>query len=161
MMSDRGLKVLILKYKELRRGNDYLEIYDSIVNSNKKWLYGNLGRLFKRFRLISFDNLAIEQLDVKRFLTDEEQEEFYQEDDVTSAFYIDAINQKFSQSSTAPFDKKYNIGDLTTDEMFKKITSEYLEEKNYERKNQRNCVKGYGTKFNRNNFHDSNTAGYI
>lgn len=48
------------------------EIYDSIVNSNKKWLYGNLGRLFKRFRLISFDNLAIEQLDVKRFLTDEE-----------------------------------------------------------------------------------------
>lgn len=72
MMSDRGLKVLILKYKELRRGNDYLEIYDSIVNSNKKWLYGNLGRLFKRFRLISFDNLAIEQLDVKRFLTDEE-----------------------------------------------------------------------------------------
>ena len=134
MMADRNLKVLILGYKELRRGNDYLETYDSIVNSNKKWLYDNLERLFKSFRLISFDNLAIEQLDVKRFLTDEEWEEFYQGDDGTSTFYIDAINQKFSQSSTAPFDKRYDIGDLTMDEMFKKITSEYSKEKNYEKR---------------------------
>lgn len=134
MMADRGLKVLVLGYKELRRGNDYLETYDSIVNSNKKWLYDNLGSFFKRFRLISFDNLAIEQLNVKRFLTDEEWEEFYQGDDGTSTFYIDAINQKFSQSSTAPFDKRYNIGDLTMDEMFEEITSEYSKEKNFEKR---------------------------
>jgi putative Fe-S oxidoreductase len=131
MMAGRSLKVLILGYKELRRGNEYIATHDEIVANNKKWLYDNLGSLFKKFRLISFDNLAIEQLDVKRFLTDEEWEEFYQGDDGTSTFYIDAINQKFSQSSTAPFDKRYDIGKLGMDEMFKIITDEYLEEKNY------------------------------
>lgn len=131
MMAGRSLKVLILGYKELRRGNDYIAAHDEIVANSKKWLYDNLGNLFKKFRLISFDNLAIEQLDVKRFLTDEEWEEFYQGDDGTSTFYIDAINQKFSQSSTAPFEKRYDIGELGMDEMFKIITDEYLEEKNY------------------------------
>ena len=130
-MAGRSLKVLILGYKELRRGNEYIATHDEIVANNKKWLYDNLGSLFKKFMLISFDNLAIEQLDVKRFLTDEEWEEFYQGDDGTSTFYIDAINQKFAQSSTAPFEKRYDIGELGMDEMFKIITDEYLEEKNY------------------------------
>ena len=129
MMADKNLKVLILGYKELRRGNDYLSTYDKIINKNKKWLYDNLSELLKKFKLISFDNLAIEQLEVKRLLSNEKWEEFYQGDDGTSTFYIDAINQKFARSSTADFEKRYDIRDLTMDEMFKKITSEYLEEK--------------------------------
>ena len=98
MMADRNLKVLILGYKELRRGNEYIATHDEIVVSNKKWLYNNLEKLLKRFKLISFDNLAIEQLCVKRLLSDEEWESFYQGDDGTSTFYIDAIEQKFAQS---------------------------------------------------------------
>ena len=129
MMAGKNLKVLILGYKELRRGNEYIAAHDEIVANNKKWLYDNLEKLLKRFKLISFDNLAIEQLNVKRFLSDEEWESFYQGDDGTSTFYIDAINQKFAQSSTAPFEKRYDIGDLTMDEMFKIITDEYRKEK--------------------------------
>lgn len=128
-MADNNLKVLILGYKELRRGNDYLSVYDKAVKENQKWLFDNLGNLFKKFKLISFDNLAIEQLEVKRFLSDEEWEEFYQGDDGTSTFYIDAINQKFARSSTAAFDKRYEIGNFSMDEMFKKITDEYKKEK--------------------------------
>lgn len=131
MMAGRSLKVLILGYKELRRGNEYIATHDEIVANNKEWLYDNLGSLFKKFRLISFDNLAIEQLCVKRLLSDEEWESFYQGDDGTSTFYIDAIEQKFAQSSTAPFEKRYDIGELGIDEMFKIITDEYLKEKNY------------------------------
>ena len=131
MMADRSLKVLILGYKELRRGNEYIAAHDEIVAGNKKWLYSNLEKLIERFKLISFDNLAIEQLQVRRFLSDKEWEEFYQGDDGTSTFYIDTINQKFAQSSTAPFEKRYDIGNLKMDEMFEKITSEYLKEKNY------------------------------
>ena len=131
MMAGKNLKVLILGYKELRRGNEYIAAHDEIVASNKKWLYNNLEKLLKRFKLISFDNLAIEQLNVKRLLSDAKWEEFYQGDDGTSTFYIDAINQKFAQSSTAPFEKRYDIGDLTMDEMFKIITDEYLKEKNH------------------------------
>lgn len=129
MMADRNLKVLILGYKELRRGNEYIAAHDEIVSSNKKWLYNNLEKLLKRFKLISFDNLAIEQLQVRRLLSDEEWEEFYQGDDGTSTFYIDAINQKFAQSSTAPFEKRYDIGDLTMDEMFERISNEYKKKK--------------------------------
>lgn len=129
MMADRNLKVLILGYKELRRGNEYIATHDEIVVSNKKWLYNNLEKLLKRFKLISFDNLAIEQLCVKRLLSDEEWESFYQGDDGTSTFYIDAIEQKFAQSSTAPFKKRYDIGELGIDEMFKIITDEYRKEK--------------------------------
>ena len=129
MMVDKNLKVLILGYKELRRGNDYLSIYDKNVNKNKKWLYDNLSELLKKFKLISFDNLAIEQLNVKRLLSDEEWESFYQGDDGTSTFYIDAINQKFARSSTAAFDKRYPIDNLSMDEMFKIITDEYRKEK--------------------------------
>lgn len=129
MMADKGLKVLVLGYKELRRGNEYITAHDEIVASNKKWLYNNLKKLLKRFKLISFDNLAIEQLCVKRLLSDEEWESFYQGDDGTSTFYIDAIEQKFSQSSTAPFEKRYDIGELGMDEMFKIITDEYRKEK--------------------------------
>lgn len=129
MMADRNLKVLILGYKELRRGNEYIAAHDEIVANNKKWLYNNLEKLLKRFKLISFDNLAIEQLNVKRLLSDEEWESFYQGDDGTSTFYIDAIEQKFAQSSTAAFEKRYDIGDLEMDEMFKIITDEYRKEK--------------------------------
>lgn len=129
MMADRGLKILILGYKELRRGNDYLSVYDKTVKENQKWLFDNLGNLFKKFKLISFDNLAIEQLEVKRFLSDEEWEEFYQGDDGTSTFYIDAINQKFARSSTEAFDKRYEIGNFSMDDMFKIITDEYKKEK--------------------------------
>ena len=124
-MANSNLKVLILGYKELRRGNEYIVTHDEIVGNNKKWLYDNLENLFKKFRLISFDNLAIEQLEVKRFLSDEKWEEFYQGDDGTSTFYIDAINQKFACSSTAAFDKRYEIGNFSMDDMFKIITDEY------------------------------------
>lgn len=128
-MANNNLKVLILGYKELRRGNDYLSVYDKAVKENQKWLFDNLENLFKKFKLISFDNLAIEQLEVKRFLSDEEWEEFYQGDDGTSTFYIDAINQKFARSSTAAFDKRYEIGNFSMDDMFKIITDEYKKEK--------------------------------
>ena len=131
MMVDRNLKVLILGYKELRRGNEYIAAHNKIVTDNKKWLYDNLSELLKKFKLISFDNLAIEQLNVKRLLSDEEWEKFYQGDDGTSTFYIDAINQKFARSSTAAFDKRYPIDNLSMDEMFKIITEEYLKEKNH------------------------------
>lgn len=134
MMVDKNLKVLILGYKELRRGNDYIAVHDEIVANNKNWLYNNLEKLLKRFKLISFDNLAIEQLQVRRLLSDAEWEEFYQGDDGTSTFYIDAINQKFARSSTAAFDKRYPIDNLSMDEMFKIITDEYLKEKNHEKR---------------------------
>lgn len=119
-LQNNNLKILILGYKELRRGNDYLNKNHIIVNNRKRWLKGVLPDIIDRFNTISFDNLAIEQLDVKRLMSDEEWEQFYMGDDGTSTFYVDMVEQKFAKSSTAPMNERYDLLD-SVDEMFNVI----------------------------------------
>jgi len=84
-------KVLILGYKEFGFGKDYFsyKVKKNIANWKRR-----LGILFDR--IISFDNLALEQLDVKRYLSKEEWEIFYQGEE---SFYINAVEEYFSPSS--------------------------------------------------------------
>ena len=44
-------------------------------------------------------------------------------DDGTITYYIDMVERKFAKSSTAPFDKRYDLLD-SADDMFKKIVLE-------------------------------------
>lgn len=119
-LRDKDLKILILGYKQLRRGFHYLtESYEE-VRENQKWMYDTLSDILSMFKVVSFDNLAIEQLEVKRFVKDDEWEEFYMGDDGSFTYYIDMVERKFSQSSTAPFDERYDLLD-SVDEMFKII----------------------------------------
>ena len=50
-------------------------------------------------------------------------DEFYQGDDGSSTYYIDMVERKFARSSTAPFNKRYDLLD-SVDEMFKAIRNE-------------------------------------
>jgi hypothetical protein len=84
------------------------------------WLENALPDLVKRFAVVSFDNLGIEQLQVKRLMSEEKWNEFYMGDDGSATFYIDMVNRKFSQSSTAAMDKRYDLLD-SVDDMFKHI----------------------------------------
>lgn len=122
-LENNNLKILILGYKHLRRGNEYYDSDKKELEENQKWLYENLQDILSKFKVVSFDNLAIEQLNVKRLLSDLEWNEFYQGDDGTSTYYIDMVERKFAKSSTAPFDKRYDLLD-SVDDMFKKIVSE-------------------------------------
>lgn len=119
-LENKGLKMLILGYKNLRRGSDWLaENHENIV-VNQIWLKDNLADIIKKFKVLSFDNLAIEQLDVQRLLSKKEWDEFYAGDDGTNTYYIDLVERIFARSSTAPFDKRYNLLD-SVDEMFNVI----------------------------------------
>ncbi len=123
MLSDKNLKMLILGYKQLRRGGEwYSEDHENII-IKQMWLKENLGGIIERFKVVSFDNLAIDQLEVKRLMSQEEWDEFYMGDDGSMTYYIDMVEQKFARSSTADFDKRYDLLD-SVDEMFKKIVSE-------------------------------------
>lgn len=122
-LENNRLKMLILGYKHLRRGNDYFESEMEDIMSKQQWLYSNLESVLNKFEVVSFDNLAIEQLNVNRLLTEKEWEEFYQGDDGSSTYYIDMVERKFARSSTASFDKRYDLLD-SVDEMFQKIVSE-------------------------------------
>ena len=123
ILSDKNLKMLILGYKQLRRGGDYLyKEFESII-TKQMWLKENLESVIEHFKVVSFDNLAIEQLEVQRLMSQEEWDEFYMGDDGSMTYYIDMVEQKFARSSTADFDKRYDLLD-SVDEMFKKIVSE-------------------------------------
>lgn len=98
-MSDFGLKILILGYKNLGRGISYNNHYYQKIADNQIWLYDHLAELPKHFEVVSFDNLAIEQLNVRRILSDEKWEEVYMGDEGTASMYVDLVTGKFGVSS--------------------------------------------------------------
>lgn len=120
-LANHDLKILILGYKELQRGIHYKSSHSDNINANKQYLYNNLQDILTKFKVVSFDNLAIEQLNVKRVVNKEDWEEFYMGDDGNFTFYIDMVKGEFSKNSIAK--DRYKIGDKTIDEMFKFIRS--------------------------------------
>lgn len=119
-LSYKDLKILILGYKEFRRGIQYNLIDTACVEKKKAELYQWLKYLIENqwFETVSFDNLAINQLDVRRLMSDEEWSEFFMGDDgrdgnLTSAsMYVDAVNRKFAKNSCCA--ERYDITDDLT-----------------------------------------------
>ena len=127
----KGRKILILGYKNLRRGSSFLE--KDFVNINHRmdmlrdvWL----TQLKNECKVVSFDCLAIEQLDPKKNLniSQEAWDTLFQGADtdvkdkngnITCAtMYVDVTTMTVARMSTAALDKRYsfngdeNIGDL-------------------------------------------------
>ena len=122
-LANNDLKILILGYKHLRRGNEWYDKFHKNIDNHQEWLRSVLNNVVNSFKVVSFDNLAIEQLQVKNLLTEEEWDEFFMGNDSEFTYYIDMVEEKFAGSSTADFDKRYDLLD-SVDEMFKKIVSE-------------------------------------
>jgi hypothetical protein len=88
-------KVLILGYKHFGFGINFHS--ESVDKEIRRWfihLPKYLGKC-----VISFDNLAIEQLDVKRLFTNKGWDKFYMGDDGRFTMYVDGIKQKYAQTS--------------------------------------------------------------
>ena len=122
MLRDHDLKILILGYKNLGRGTDYLEKNEMKVKATQRYLKDVLPTLFNHFKVVSFDNLAIEQLGVKDLLTQKEWDEIYQGDEGTSTFYLDLVTKKFGISSLASEDEMMPMLDNIRD-MFQIVRS--------------------------------------
>ena len=88
------------------------------IRENIQWLKENLAAYKSNLKVVSFDNKAIEQLNVQDLLTDDEWKEFYQGDDGTMTMYVDGVNQQFAKTSTS--EKRYDLLDNIED-MFKII----------------------------------------
>ena len=124
-MAHKGIKLLILGYKNIGRGSEYIEDTNTRikVRNRKGFLYWDLRFILeeKWFEIISFDNLALEQLNVKRFLSDEEWNEFYMGDDGSHTFFINLVDGTFGKNSLTAKGERLPIGDKTIDEMFHEI----------------------------------------
>lgn len=117
-LSGKNLKMLILGYKMFRKGVLY---HNPTIDTNKAILRELLPKMMPHFKVISFDNLAINQLEAKRLFSDKAWERFYMGDDGMFTMYIDLVKQEFARCSVA--DKRYP---LMTDiiDMFTVIKSE-------------------------------------
>jgi hypothetical protein len=112
-LKDKGVKkLLILGEKDFGFNSGKVNL-DS--DSHRKW-YWWVKKLFHEFEVVSFDNLALEQLNVKRFLTDEQWEEFNQGE---YSFYINAVDHYFSPSSRNP--EKVSWKDITVKDYYKSL----------------------------------------
>ena len=111
-LSYRGLKVLILGYKNLRRGIGY---YSTNVKREQRDLYMMLPFMIKDkwFDVLSFDNLALEQLNVKGLMSEEEWNSFYMGDDGQFTMYIDLVKKEFARSSVS--EKRFKLLDNIKD----------------------------------------------
>lgn len=122
-IKDKDLKILVLGYKNLKRGAKYLETMSDVVKVNQMYLKTALPALRGSFNVISFDNLALEQLEVKRMLSDEEWERMYMGDDGMFTFYVDLVKGEYAKSSLET--KRYKMKEKTVDEMFMDIRRKY------------------------------------
>lgn len=123
LLAFNDLKVLILGYKKVGRGVEYS---NGVMKDSISTKICNMTSLLKTmindnwFNVISFDNLALEQLDVKSLLSDDEWNEFYMGSDMEFTFFINLVTQKFSGNSMSPPNEQYDLLD-NVDDMFERI----------------------------------------
>lgn len=101
-LMDQDLKILILGYKDFGRGITYASKHDGIIEKLICDLSNNLKDFPNHFKVVSFDNLAIEQLDVKSILTEKQWETFYRGNDGNHTLYIDLVRETFAKNSIQP-----------------------------------------------------------
>lgn len=119
-LSGEGLKILILGYKQFRRGEKMYQEQGEQIEETKSWLYRMLPQIINEgwFEVVSFDNLAIKQLDAQRLMSNEDWEQFYMGDDGSATLFVDMVSREFAKSSTST--ERYPLEDNIVT-MFEKI----------------------------------------
>jgi hypothetical protein len=112
-LKDRGVnKLLVLGEKSFGFNENKVDLTSL---SHKQWFWW-IRKLFTEFKVVSFDNLALEQLNIKRFFNEDSWRTFYNGE---YSFYINAIDKTFSPSSRSS--DKVSWNDLTIETYFKSI----------------------------------------
>ena len=124
-LSKNNLKVLILGYKQVRRGEALYKKFPDSIDSKIINLKKLLPTMVEQewFKVISFDNLALLQLDVQKTLAidDEDWKFMYMGDDgisgemTSSSMFIDLVERKYAKNSCDM--NRYDLKD-TVEEMF-------------------------------------------
>ncbi len=121
ILAKSDLKILILGYKEVRRGKT---LYDNDeerknIEALKNDLYTYLPEIVNDgwFNVISFDNLAIKQLNPQRLMSKSKWDEMYMGDDgidgeqTSASMFVDMVERKFARNSCAPLNERFDILD--------------------------------------------------
>ena len=101
LLANKGYKILILGYKQLRRAEEHYILNEKTIISNIKTMAENLSVLIDSFTVVSFDNLAVKQLKPERLFSKKEWQKIYMGDDGQFTMYIDMVKREFAKSSTS------------------------------------------------------------
>jgi organic radical activating enzyme len=111
--NDKQCKILILGYKDYGFGNKYYSNNAEEIRNNQLNWCRKIPSYFKTNNLtLSFDNLAIEQLKLKRCFTEDAWKQFYMGDEGSFTMYIDAVKQEFARCSVDSNRKSFDDIDL-------------------------------------------------
>jgi organic radical activating enzyme len=116
-------RLLILGYKQCGRGEEYLS---PAVKERISRLADSIEEISKHFEIVAFDNLAIEQLNVKKLVSDSEWERLYQGEEGEFSMYIDAVKGEYAASSYSKERHRIEQG-MSIKEMFENIRREKRE----------------------------------
>lgn len=120
-------KVLILGKKDFGRYANLSKEQQEIDNRKtiewEKNIIKFIQKISKANGVVSFDNLAIERLDLLSKLPEKVVRQNYMGADGTHTGYCDLVEWKFAKQSTSPIDKRYDIDDLSLRDIYKKIYS--------------------------------------
>lgn len=115
-------KVLILGYKTFGRGLGYFK--DEKVRDTTLWRFFIKNYLGKF--VMSFDNLALEQLDIKTLMSAKFWNTFYMGDDFTFTMYIDAVNEEYAPTSRSS-NNRVGFGRMSLAEYFNEFKGSFDE----------------------------------
>lgn len=108
-----GCNVLVLGYKRYGRGADH---YTYGVEKNMaRWRYFTRTILRKAEGVLSFDNLALKQLDIRNRIPTDVWSKHYMGDDGAFTMYFDAVKNQYAGSSVG---ERKDAGSMTLAEMF-------------------------------------------
>lgn len=121
-LASLNVKILILGYKEFRRGIEYSNEFKKVIENRKEYLKNNLKALRDSFITMSFDCLAVEQLCLKDIVNKRDWERSYMGDDGKFTMYVDLVSETFGVNSTTPLSERYKLDPyLKIDEIFSRI----------------------------------------
>lgn len=105
---ERWFKVLILWYKNYWR---WLKYYSPTVEGKIANLEMNIHRLLSK-GFLSFDNLALEQLKIKKYFSQETWDERYMGDEGSFTMYLDASSMPIKYGIASSLPKRWKLKNI-------------------------------------------------
>lgn len=117
-LANNDLKILILGYKTYGRGMNYEAVHNNDILLKLALMEAELPKMADKFKVISFDNLAIKQLNVKGIVGAAQWEKTYMGNDGQYTMYVDLVKNQYAISSTS---ERHPIVHDNIEDMFKSV----------------------------------------
>lgn len=114
---NKDIALLILGYKHVGRGIEYYNSHKDIIETNINYLKDNIMKYKNGFKVIAFDNLSLEHLDIRKDVDEADWNLRYMGDEGSHTMFINLVNNKYAISSleTTQYDLLNSVDEMFND----------------------------------------------